>query len=277
MSIHALALKQACTQMKLPYRPVDNSGVFLAVTIHGKELLFIANQMPLNSSMVAIIANDKGHTYSLLHKVIAMPQTLAFVDPAAKNLFQPFVKEKSLAEIIRTIESTFPYPLVIKKNSGCQGTNVFRIDNAKGAKQALTTIFDQHSIDYDSIALAQEHIAIAKEYRVTVLNRRIELIYLKDNSRAQFVGNLSPLHWEGAKAILQTDHALHQKIDHFIQPLFSALDLEYGGLDVAIDTDGKLWLLEINTHPAYDHLVKNEGEEVLVGLYRKVLGYLGKK
>ena len=49
---------------------------------------------------------------------------------------------------------------------------------------------------YDYIFLAQEYISIAQEYRVLVYDNELQFVYLKDNSEADFTGNISPLHFE---------------------------------------------------------------------------------
>lgn len=274
MSIHTKALKIACDELKVEYRSVGKTGIFLGVTPKATPHYFIANRVPLNNSLVASIAEDKGHSYDLLHPHIQMPRTLSFLDPNVRELYQPYVKQRSVEEIVAVCEAEFTYPFVVKKNLGSQGTHVFKCEDRASALSAFAQVFDQHSIEYDYIALAQEYVSIEKEYRVTVLNKNIEIIYQKDNSGATFTGNLSPLHWNGAKAVLNTDPELKAKIAALIAPIYSVLDLMYGGLDIAIDKDGKMWMFEINSHPAYDYLIQAVDLEILVDLYKKILKLL---
>jgi glutathione synthase/RimK-type ligase-like ATP-grasp enzyme len=274
MSIHTKALKIACNSLHIEYSSVGKTGIFLGVTPKKTPHYFIANRVPLNNSLVAAIAGDKGHSYELLHPHVQMPRTLSFLDPNVRELYQPYVKHHSIEEIISACEAEFMYPFVVKKNLGSQGIYVFKCKDKASARSAFAQVFDQHSIEYDYIALAQEYVVIEKEYRVTVLNKKIEIIYQKDNSHATFTGNLSPLHWEGAKAVLNTDPELKAKLTTFIAPIYDVLDLMYGGLDIAIDKDGKMWLFEINSHPAYDHLIQAVDLEILVHLYKKILQLL---
>jgi glutathione synthase/RimK-type ligase-like ATP-grasp enzyme len=274
MSIHTKALKVACNALNIEYTSVGSTGIFLGVTPKETAHYFIANRVPLNNSLVAAIAEDKGHSYELLHAHVQMPRTLSFLDPNVRELYQPYVKHHTLEEIVSVCEAEFTYPFVVKKNVGSQGTHVFKCRDKEEALTAFVQLFDQHSIEYDYVALAQEHVEIEKEYRVTVLNKSIEIIYQKDNTHATFTGNLSPLHWEGAKAVLNTDPELKAKITAFITPIYGVLDLMYGGLDIAIDKNGKLWMFEINSHPAYDHLVEDVELEILVHLYKKILQLL---
>ena len=266
--------KKACQNKQISFKSIGESGVFLSVEINDKNYHFIANSIPLNNSIVAKISKDKGHSYDLLNEVLNMPKTCTFLDPYAQEPIQSFAKQKSREEIAAVIQTQMNYPVILKKNSGSQGMNVFKFENKNDVLKALETIFNQASKEYDYVALAQEYLEIENEYRVTVLNNKIELIYVKDNSDATFNGNLSPLHWDGAIAKLVDDTVLLDRIKKFIQPIFSTLDLEYGGLDIVVDSDGVMWLLEANTNPAYNHLVEHTNQDVLVELYEKILTYI---
>lgn len=277
MGLHIDCLKQACLNLGLSFKQIDQEGLFLSVKINNKNQYFISNQVPLNNHLTGMIIKDKFRTYQLLNKLIKMPKTISFMDPHVKELYQPYLKEKSLEEIANKIKSEFDNPVVIKKNSGSQGNNVFQTKNKKEIIAAVKKIFNQESQFYDHIALAQEKINIAKEYRVTVINKKIELIYHKDNSKAKFTGNLSPLHWDNAVAQLVKDKKLKDKIQNFINPIFKTINLNYGGFDIAVDENNQLWLLEINCFPAYDYFVRDNGEKKLVEVYEKMLKFLLKK
>lgn len=274
MSIHIKSFLKACDNLGLNTEKVGKSGLFYQIKIDQEPLHFIANRIPLNDSVVAEIMEDKGYTYDLLSGVINMPRTEVFLDPQAKEMFQPYVLHKSLEEIAQAIEASFTYPVIIKRSSGSQGVNVFKCSHAGEAIEALSAVFNQQSPEYDHVALVQDNIEIDKEYRVTLLNKQVELAYHKDNSQADFGGNLSPLHWSGAKAHLVTDQDMLAKFASFLQPIYQRLDLKYAGADIAVDASGKLWLLELNSQPAYDHLVASSGEKPLINLYEKILSFL---
>jgi len=284
VSIHVTALKQACDRLKkektklgLTYRQIGKTDIFVCVEIHGHPQYFLANQVPLNNSVLDLISEDKGFTYELVKDVIRQPRTIAFIDPEPKERFQSYVQQRSLEEMADTCEQAFAFPFVVKKNTGSQGENVFLCHDRQEVLNAFTAIFNKHTPAYDHVALVQERVDIDKEYRVTVLDQKIELVYQKDNSQAKFVGNLSPLHWDGARAVLVQDEAIWRQLDEFIRPMFAVFPLVYGGLDIAVDKNGKYWLFEANCRPAYDHLVAGSDLSVLVGLYEKILRLLAKK
>ena len=99
----------------------------------------------------------------------------------------------------------------------------------------------------------------------------IQFAYLKDVSNATFDGKLSPLHWDGAKAVDVTDQKLLDEFSSFITPLFYHLPLVYGCLDIARDANGALWLLEVNTAPSFSIFVRDNEKEKVVEMYKKML------
>lgn len=271
-NIHTEALLKACDELNIKYKDIGESGVFVEIEANGKKHHFISSRSPLNNTVVDEIARDKGHTYELLGGVIKMPKTYSYIDPhPGKEFLEPYAKFKSTHEIVDDIESKLPYPFIIKMNRGSRGDNVYKINDRDAARKALETIFDKTSRRYDYVALAQEYVPIKADYRVTVVNKKVELVYRKDNTNAKFVGNLSPLHWEGAKAVIETDDDLISRISKFISPIFDHLDLQYAGLDVVIDKNDDMFLIELNTHPAYNSLVEHCGDEHLVKVYTKVI------
>lgn len=272
--------EKALMELNIPYTKPLKADFCIQAQMSGISQYFIATFLPLNNEIVVHISQDKGLTHDLLHEQVRMPKTLTFVDPNANDIYQPYVKHISNQEILEEIEHTFSYPLIIKKNSGSQGDNVFLCRNQSELIQAITQVFSKDTPMYDHVLLAQEAIQIEREFRVTVLDGEICLVYEKDISQASFTGNLSPLHWDQAQArlILESDDfELWQHLREFIAPLFEHLNLEYGGLDICLDSAGNLVLFEINSHPAYNHLVASAGEEVLVNLYKKIITYLENK
>lgn len=274
MNQHIHCLTTACDLLKINYREIDKSGVFLEIIIGDKSYYFIANEMPFNQQIVSRIVTDKGYTYDLLHDVVRMPKTVSYLDPDCEELFVPYLSLKTNKEIVESIVSQFKFPVIVKKNSGSQGVNVFRCINQADILDATKQIFDQSSINYDHILLAQEHVNICREFRVTVFQKKVILIYEKDFSQAKYVGNLSPLHWEGSKAVIISDPDLQTKIGKFVEPIFNKLSLEYGGMDIALDQQNELHLFEINSKPAYNYLIENNGVKPLVNVYVQMLTYL---
>ncbi len=280
MSVTISLLKTACDRLGLKYRNVDDSGVFLEVFLKsGESALYIANNLGLNTEVVEKICRDKSYAHTLLSQYVRMPETHTYIDPDPPELYPSFKKFNLVSEIVQDIvkkqdaKSLASFPILLKPNSGSMGVNAFKCESELEVTRAIQTIFDKNSYKYDHVMLVQEYVQIQKEYRVLVYNHTIQFAYQKDNtgSDAQFIGNLSPLHFANAKAVLITDTNFLNKLQEFINPIFSHLDLLYGGLDIAQDVTGKLYLLEINSKPGFSYFVKDNGKEKVVKMLETIL------
>lgn len=271
MNQHIKALKKACDELDVSYQEIGGSKVFLTVSTQDHPVYFIANEVPFNNHIVSRIVKDKGYTHELLSDVVRMPKTQSFIDPNCEELFKPYLKYKTLDDVANAVVEQFSFPVILKKNTGSQGVNVFRCHSREEVMAAAQVIYNQSYVEYDHVMLAQENIAVQREYRVTVFQKEVVLIYEKDFSQAKFIGNLSPLHWEGAQATIIDDEQLRLRIKAFVAPIFDKLDLQYGGLDIAIDSNDHMCLFEINATPAYNYLIESKGDLPLVELYKKML------
>ena len=266
-------IKTTCDKLNIKNEFVDQDKNILAVFLAHKNepIYFVHSSTPFNTEDVVRIARDKDYTNLILGNSVKIPRTLSFLDPNVDDKYAEYIKEKNVEEIIEKIESQIPYPLIIKKNSGEQGQNVFLVKNTTEAKEAFTKIFNKEDKLYDHIALAQEYFPSKKEYRVIVFKREIVLIYEKDTSEATFEGNLSPLHYKDANAVLTTDEKTKNRLADFIAPIWQKINLGFGGLDIAENESGELCLFEINTKPGFEHFAKDNGIEALVEMYRQIL------
>ena len=135
----------------------------------------------------------------------------------------------------------------------------------------LHKIFDVNSKDYDYVALAQEYIKIDCEYRAIFFQQKLLLLYEKDKCQATYTGNLSPLHWEGAKAHQITNTKIISEIENFVQPIFHELPVNYAGFDIAIDNNKNYWLIEINSAPNYDIFTRDNDPKIVVKMFQEML------
>lgn len=243
------SLVKACKNLNLPFEFIDKNENFVKV----KDHYFVNAATPLNNESVARIAEDKDFTYQILKGVVKMPKNQGFLDPFVETPFQVYKQGSSYKEITNIIIKNFPFPLIIKRNSGFRSISVFKCNNKKDIENALSQVFNQHSKNYDYIALAQEFIDIKQEYRVIVLERQVEIIYTK-----------------GESPEIITNTKIIEDISNFIKPIFDKLPIKFAGLDIAQDKEGKFCLFEINSKPAFSALVEI-GEEQVVKLYEKIL------
>lgn len=239
----------------------------------GPRKLFFANfSTPWNSGSVEQICKDKGFTYFILKDVVLMPETIGYFDPDFKrDGYGGYKKFNDVGVIADDITHNFPVPLVVKRNSGMRGVNVFLCRSSIEVERALTKIFFKDSPDYDYVALAQTYITPKAEYRAVIFRGKVVLLYEKDISKAEFKGNISPLHFEGARAVEVKDGALKKEIEGFLSPVFRVLPIDFAGFDVILDASGRWWLIEINTRPGFAIFIRDNGKEPIIKMYETIL------
>lgn len=271
MNVNLQMLIKACQELNCEYRILHETGNLVVVRHAGHSHIFANWIAPLNSASVARLCEDKEYFYNYFKSCIDMPKTKGYLNPFHDGAYTEYKHYLDIESIANNIELNFEYPVILKKNRGTWGINVFKCENKNEVITSLLKIYDGNSKYFDYVALSQEYIKIANEYRVLFLEGTLHCAYEKDISEAAFVGNLSRLHWEGAKAKLVSDEAFLDRIKQFCKPLFQGGELRYVGLDIAFDINEKLWLIEANSAPGFEHFVKGCGEELAVEWYKKVL------
>ncbi len=267
-------LLAACEELKIPYEILHPSQNLIRLKQGGEEYYFVNYMTPFNSASVAEIFKDKEYTYKLLNGKINTPRTLGFVSPHCEEKYKKYLTFPDIESIVLEVNKKFAFPVILKRNRGAGGNNVFLCESREQIKAALEIIFNVNSKDYDYVALAQEYIEIAREYRAVFCKEKLVLLYEKDKSQAKFAGNLSPLHWEGAKAKHIINPTLMSEIEDFVKPVFAEMAINYAGLDIALDKNGAYWLIEINSSPNYDIFVRDNDRQIVVTMFKGILDSL---
>jgi len=250
----------------------DKYGNLVLLQKNNLKLWFANYSTPFNTQSHALLARDKSFSHLVLEGAIKTPKFKFYFDPKhPKNKFDVYKVFSNLDKIVEDVEGNFSLPVVVKKNRGEQGKNVFLCQDREEIKKAIEVIFDYKEKYYDYICLVEEYIPISKEYRVVCFDGEILLCYLKDNSGGEFVGNLSPLHFKNAKAVLIEGGELISKLQEFIGPIFKTLPIKFTGLDIIETKDGEFCLLEVNSQPMFKIAGKSFGEESIVEMYQKIL------
>ena len=270
-------LLQACENLNISYEIFQPAENLIKIKLNNKHHYFCNYSTPLINQAVAHLIKDKEYTYHVLNKKVKLPRTVGFLSPFCDLQYKNYLKFPSFQDIILEIKDKFEIPVIVKRNSGSGGHNVFLCQNTHEIETALKEIFNINYKKYDYVAIAQEFIQIKSEYRAVFLNKELVLLYEKDISDAKFAGNLSPLHWDGAKAKYINDPQILSEIANFAKPIFEELDLDYGGLDIVLDRDNQYWLIEINSHPNYTIFTRDNGEEHALKIFEKMLISLASK
>ena len=264
-------LLEACRELNIPYEILHPSQNLIRIRHGGEDYFFVNYMTAFDSGSLAQIFKDKEYTYQLLKSHINTPKTLSFVSPHCEDKYRKYLSCPDIESIVLEVNKNFAFPVIIKRNRGSGGNNVFLCESGEQIKAALEIIFNVNSKDYDYVALAQEYIEIEHEYRAVFCKEKLVLLYEKDKSQAEFAGNLSPLHWEGAKAKHIINPKLMSEIEDFVKPVFAEIAINYAGFDIAQDTKGVYWLIEINSSPNYDIFVRDNDRQIAVKMFKDIL------
>ena len=128
MNRNLQCLKKACDELNVKYKIYHSSENIFEVMVGDKSYMFINWSTPLNRHCYAQLNQDKDYFYTFFKNLIKMPKTKSYFNPHSDSKYAMFLKQKSIAEIIKDIESDFDYPVIVKKNRGSWGRNVFKID-----------------------------------------------------------------------------------------------------------------------------------------------------
>lgn len=276
MNTNISCLKAACKATGTPYQVRHHSGNLVQVSLGGRAHIFVNWATPLNPHASTTLSADKEYCYELCHPVVAMPKTVGFLSPFVKPVYYEYLHYKTISQIAEAIEREFDFPCIVKRNRGARGHHVFLCQGSQDVTRALDKIFDQNHRSYDYVALAQSYIRPKQEYRVIILDGELQFAYLKNNAEATFQGNLSPLHWDNARAELTRDRNLLDSMNTFLKPFFECSFFVYAGLDLILDERDQWWLLEVNSSPSFSIFVRHNGPEPVIELYKKMLDKLSK-
>nr|AIA19022.1 RimK-like ATP-grasp domain protein [uncultured bacterium] len=245
-------VKEVCEEEGLPFELMGGHPNLAEVIFAGKSYFFSYAATPFNTEDVQRISADKFLTYSLVASKIRMPKTEQYLRPDLDPELHGEIKYQSEEEIVDHIKRNFPFPLIVKMNGGSQGKNVFKCSDERGVEIAVKKIFAD-----DWALLAQELILREKEFRVTIVNNVVELVYTK-----------------GGFEFFQKNSKAFEEMENFLSPLKNLINLGWAGLDVIEDKEGKLCLIEINTKPSFESAVKHGQKEILKPLYKKAFHYV---
>lgn len=249
------AVVEAALKLGISHTFIDRNH---NIVLLGNRFYFANAATPLNHEDVSTICKDKEFTYHILNGMVTMPKTKGYFDPNRAD-FKEYREFDSIVHIMEDIAKEFSFPVMVKRNRGEGGKNVIKCTNAAEVTKALQTIYNQNSKQYDYVALAQEYIEPKVEFRVTVFNKKVELVYT----------------WIDKKpTIVRNNTAIYKTIEEFVAPIFGKIDLMWAGIDIIQDYNGKLHLLELNSKPGFNNFCEHNGLLPLVELYKKVLSHL---
>lgn len=277
MNANLRSLIKACEKSNTKYRILHPNGNLIQIITEDHSFIFCNWSTPINSQAIARLCEDKEYTYKVLSDHLCMPKTIAYLDPNIDERHKEYLKYSDIDSIVGNIIQEFRLPVIVKRNRGSHGSNVFQANSPAEIKNAIEIIFNKNSKNYDYVALAQKQVDIVEEYRAVFFKKKLMFAYLKSIENAKYVGNLSPLHWEGGMAVAVQDESLLNRIEKFTLPALEHANMLYAGVDIALDQKGKMWCIEINSSPGFDIFIKCCGDKSVVELYTAMLKWFYQK
>lgn len=271
MELSTAALIRAALKLDLPVEIVHTDQNVLRILLPNKTLYVANGEGDWNTQAQAIICKDKSFQYEMFEDLGLFPMTWSFCDPDMADRYEEYRQFDSVESISEALEGVVEYPAIVKPNRGSRGNLVALCDSTPSLISALKQVFDRHSSHYDYVGIVQERLDIEQEYRVIMIGGIVHTVIRKDISEAQFVGNLSPLHWEGARAIIETDTELKQEIQTLLDPMYARFPIHFTGLDIVKTTQGDWKVIELNANPGFTRLAHDQGEEPVDQIYIDLL------
>ncbi len=134
----------------------------------GRKSYFRYNTLDLNPVGASDIAKDKDYAAFFMKKMgYPTPRGRAFYSKE----WAEAIGSSLTPSAARSYAKKVGYPLIVKPNSGSQGTNVALVHSEKDFVHALTTVFK-----HDKVALVQKP-APGRDYRIVVLDDEIISAY----------------------------------------------------------------------------------------------------
>jgi len=265
-------LIEAGKRLGIPHHFLDRDHNVVALEVHSERFIFQSNRTPFNREAHAGICLDKDHTYQLLHDVVRMPASLAFFDFSLRDKYKRYVRHDSLEAMVAEVEATLVYPVVVKRNRGALGKNVFLCQDGAQVAEAIGRIFDRAIAGFDYVAQVQHYIPARQEYRFVCFEGSPVLAYERFAEAAGFKARFWEL--EGGRTIQVRDEAVLAALLDFVAPVFKRLRLGMVGFDVLRSHRDELYLLELNSGPRFDHFIQDHGRVPIIHMYEQILRQL---
>lgn len=269
MSLVVECMAEACRLEGVPSFRIEENGSVLILPFDDGKRVVVNTHLGLLTDAEWRLFRDKFYTYCLFGGKDFFPKTRAYIDPGAPKRFQAFVTFPNIEAIVEDIEANFTYPVMVKRNSGTQGQNVYRCGDSDSVRTALKRIYSKKQTAYDHVALAQTYLKPAVEYRLVVYESKLEFAYVKPHRLKQFGGKSEPQ--------IVADRLKIRRMEELVSQLCHHYPLLYAGLDIVESAGGEFRVIEINGSPTYSRFIQTNGTDLVVTLFRKIVRQLSKR
>jgi len=164
----------------------------------------------------------------------------------------------ALVTDIRGLENAFEriggkFPCVLKTLTGSKGIGVFQADSWEGMKSTLQTIW---KINPDTEVILQEFINADYDMRIHVLGNKVIAAMKRFKIKKDFRSNYSL----GGKVEKTT---LTEEQEDIAILAAKAVGAIWAGVDMMEDNEGNLYVIEVNSSPGTEGIMKATGKPIV--------------
>lgn len=267
------ALTKACKKLGLTYKRVHKHGFAIKILPkNGSDpLFFIYNKLPFNSACAARILDDKDLSYTILRDKVRLPKWRSYIDPKGEEYDKKHLQFTSITKIASNIRKEFRTPVIVKRNRGSRGMNVFVCRSMKDVVAALQEIYNKCSQYYDYLAIGQEFIEAKIEIRAIATPDKLLLAYSRELDVSKLPDVITSEAWLDCVYKKIHDKSLLARLESYLAPVFRHIPIGILGADISIDGSDRMYLLELNHSPIFDHYIDYAGDEDIVDVYKHLL------
>lgn len=265
-------IEDACKHLGLKYEYFGTGNNTLAVQIPGfGELCFFKNKNPFNSSIALTLCNDKVLNWSFFERYqIPMPDSVPVVNPNYNQETFEYSLFKTPKELFDHAMQKWGTPFILKKAISSLSKNVHLVSTQADAELYWNEYFSNPNERNNLII--QEFVA-GREFRVVAFKGKTLLAYEKISEesleeRANH-NDLNPLH--SGRPLKITDSETLAKFQPIVEDVYTKVGLNFTGLDIIIDPNGKSVVLEANANPACFFYNSFYGREDFIKVYQECL------
>lgn len=269
-------IKEICKEQQIEIECFSDDWI-LKLNKKGKDQYryIVGDKFELNLSSIDHLCIDKAATSDIMksHKIPNVKHYF-FENPEIKKECNKNTNYTKILELLNEHKK-----VVCKPNNGSGGRNVYLVKNEKELNLAINNIFERE----DFLALSPFY-EIKKEYRLIIVNEKIQLIYSKqipyilgngvntiselaiaylkkqeidlamevlNNKKVLEKNEKYNLNWkhnlgQGAKAVILEDEELIRKLSELGNEVINKLNIKFASLDI-VEIGNEYKVIEINS------------------------------
>jgi len=151
-------------------------------------------------------------------------------------------------------ETVDTFPMLLKPLEGSHGFGIKKINSTQSLKRYAATLFPWQNF-------LQPHLDAIDDYRVMIIGDKVRGVIRRENAYKLGIQN------KKKTSPKFTNQPKSGEVADLAKKAVSCLGLDYAGVDILRDQNGKLYVLEVNDSAGYkrlDEVIKDDVTEILL-------------